>query len=349
VNVLIVGAGLAGARCAETLRAEGFDGRITIAGDEPVAPYERPALSKELLAGTRAPRDLALRPAGSWRERQIELLTGTRIELISGRTAVTAAGQVLPWDALVIASGATAVRLRPGRHRLRSLADAEALRQALGSARSLTVTGAGLVGTEVASTARSLGIDVTLVGGPPLERLLGREVSALLASRHRAHGVRLASRGAPASGLSLDAVGARPATRWLGGSVPLRRDGSVVVDACGRTPVPGIYACGDATGTGHWTAAAGQATAVAHAILGKERPYRDLPYFWSDQLGLRLQLVGDTRTAVSVELDGELESLRARYLDRSGRLVAALLVNRPSEVGALRREVASTRWDLAAA
>jgi NADPH-dependent 2,4-dienoyl-CoA reductase/sulfur reductase-like enzyme len=161
--------------------------------------------------------------------------------------------------------------------------------------------------------------------------------------------VRLATRGTAPSGLALDAVGAQPATRWLGGAVPLRGDGSVLVDACGRTPVRGIYACGDVTGTGHWTAAAGQAAAVARAILRQERPYDDVPYFWSDQLGLRLQLVGDTRTAVFVELDGDLDSLRARYVDRGGRLAAALLVNRPNEVGALRREVASTRWDLAAA
>ena len=85
------------------------------------------------------------------------------------------------------------------------------------------------------------------------------------------------------------------------------------------------------------------------AILGIERPYEDVPYFWSDQLGLRLQHVGDLRSAVSVELDGDLDSLRARYLDRSGRLVAALLVNRPHEVGELRRELASTPWDRVAA
>ncbi len=174
-------------------------------------------------------------------------------------------------------------------------------------------------------------------------------MSALLAERHLHHGVRFVPRGTPADGIVLDAVGARPATRWLRGSVPLRRDGSVVTDACGRTPMPGIYACGDVTGTGHWTAAAGQATAAARAILGIERPYEDVPYFWSDQLGLRLQQVGDPRSAVSVDLDGDLDSLRARYLDPAGRLVAALLVNRPHEVGELRRQLASAPWDLVAA
>ncbi len=349
MNVLIVGAGLAGARCAETLRAGGFDGRITLVGDEPVAPYERPALSKEFLAGTRDADSLALRPDSSWEDKDIELVVGTRIVRTDRRTAVTEDGRSLPWDALVIATGARARRLARGRLRLRTLADAAGLRQALASGRSLTVVGAGLVGTEVASTARSLGVEVTLVGNAPLERLLGRKVSALLADRHRANGVRLVERGAAPTGIVLDAAGTRAATGWARGAVPLRRDGSVPVDSCGRTQVAGIYACGDVTGTGHWTAAAGQAVSVAHAILGEEQPYEDVPYFWSDQLGLRLQHVGDPRTAVSVDLDGELDSLRARYLDRAGRLVAALLVNRPGEVGGLRRELASTSWALAAA
>ena len=340
MRVLIVGAGLAGARCAETLRAAGFDGRITLVGDEPVAPYERPALSKELLAGARDAASLALRPAASWAERGIELLTATRIVRLRGRTALTSEGASLAWGALVIATGADARRLGPGRHRLRTLADSLRLRAPLQSGAPLTVVGSGLVGAEVAATAASIA-PVTLVGGPPLERLLGGEVAALLAERHRAHGVRLVPRGSESSGIVLDAVGVRPATGWLRGAIPLRPDGSVVVDACGRTPVPGVFACGDVTGTGHWTAAAGQGAAAARAVLGDPSPYEDVPYFWSDQLGLRLQHVGDARRAASVELDGDLDSLRARYLDRAGRLVATLLVNRPHEVGEIRRELAA--------
>ncbi len=338
-DVLIVGAGLAGARCAETLRAEGFAGRITLVGEEPVGPYERPALSKELLAGQREPGELVLRPGPSWAERGIDLVTGTRVTRILGRTARTADGRSLPWDALVVATGAAARGLALGHHRLRTLADSERLGAAIAQHGRLTVVGTGLVGTEAASTARSLGAEVTLVGDPPLERLLGPEVAALVAGRQREHGIRHAPRGTdPGDGPVLDAVGTRPATRWLRGLVPLRADGSMVADACGRTAVPDVFACGDVTGTGHWTAAAGQGAAAARAILGIERPYEDVPYFWSDQLGLRLQHVGRTGAA-SVELDGGLDSLRARYLDPDGRLVAALLVNRPQEVGELRREL----------
>ncbi len=349
-DVLIVGAGLAGARCAETLRAEGFTGRITLVGEEPAGPYERPALSKELLAGKRPAAGLELRPAESYAERGIELLRRTRVTRIVGRTAKTTDGRSIPWGALVVATGASARGLALGRHRLRTLADSENLRTALSRNGRLTVVGTGLVGTEVASTSCSLGAEVTLIGDPPLERLLGPQVAALLAERHRERGVRLAPRGtAPAGGVVLDAVGTRPATRWLRGLVPLRPDGSIVADACGRTSIPGVFACGDVTGTGHWTAAAGQGAAAARAILGQERPYDDVPYYWSDQVGLRLQQVGDARSATSVKVEGDLDSLRARYLDREGRLVAALLVNRPQEVGELRRELASARPDRAAA
>ena len=349
-NVLIVGAGLAGARCADTLRAEGFTGRITLVGEEPTGPYERPALSKEFLAGKRPAANLLLRTAESYAERGVEFLSGTRVMSIVGRTAMTTDRRSIPWDALVIATGASARGLALGRHRLRTLADSERLRAALGRDGRLTVVGTGLVGTEVASTARSLGAEVTLIGDPPLERLLGPEVAALLAERHLEHGVCLAPRGTePASGIVLDAVGTRPATRWLRGLVPLRPDGSIVADACGRTSIPGVFACGDVTGTGHWTAAAGQGAAAARAILGLGHPYDDVPYYWSDQVGLRLQQVGDAQSATSAELEGDLDCLRARYLDREGRLVAALLVNRPQEVGELRRELASARPDRAAA
>jgi 3-phenylpropionate/trans-cinnamate dioxygenase ferredoxin reductase subunit len=349
MNVLIVGAGLAGARCAETLRAEGFVGDVTVVGDEPVGPYERPALSKELLAGTREEESLSLRSVSTWAERGIKLVTGTRILGILPGAARATGDRRFAWDALVIAAGANARSLGLGRHRLRRLTDVARLRADLDRTERLTVVGTGLVGTEVAATARTLGIPVSLIGDPPLERIVGPEVAALLAVRHREHGVELLPRGTRPTGVVLDAVGALPASRWLRGAVPLRHDGSVIADACGRTPVPGIYACGDVTGTGHWTAAAGQGAAVAHAILGVERPYEDIPYFWSDQLGLRLQHVGEAGSASSVELDGGIDSLRARYVDRDGRLVAALLVNRPHEVGELRREVASTPWDRVAA
>src|SRR5581483_1032227 len=193
-TVLIVGAGLAGTRCAETLRAEGYDGRVLLAGEEPHPPYERPALSKELLAGAKQPADLALRPDGHWQEHGIELLLGTRVTTIDARarTATTAGGRTLPWDSLVLATGArarTLPGLAAGVHLLRTLADASALRDELGATRRLAVVGAGFVGGEVATSAQALGVAVTVVEAAAAP--LGRVVGALLAARYRARGIDL--------------------------------------------------------------------------------------------------------------------------------------------------------------
>jgi 3-phenylpropionate/trans-cinnamate dioxygenase ferredoxin reductase component len=367
-TVLIVGAGLAGSRCAETLRAEGFEGRVVLVGDEALGPYERPALSKEFLAGER--ERLELRADEFWGERGIELWLGRRISTVDVERR-TADG--IPWDALVLATGARARRLPfavpAGVHTLRTAADAEELRDVLRPGSRLAIVGAGFIGAEVASTARALGVEVTLVdvGRAPLERVLGPEVGGLLAERYRAGGVDvrlgvglgrfLADRDGRVSGLELTdssevpcdvalvAIGAEPDGDLAGG-------GSIETDACGRTGIPGIYACGDVASAWrpsvsrhlrveHWTSAAGQAAAVAHAILGRERPYDDLPYFWSDQFGLRLQHVGHAEEWSAVEIEGGPDSFVARYLDRDGVPLAALLVNRPREVGLLRRELAS--------
>jgi NADPH-dependent 2,4-dienoyl-CoA reductase/sulfur reductase-like enzyme len=145
----------------------------------------------------------------------------------------------------------------------------------------------------------------------------------------------------------LVAAGAVPAAELIG-DLAAARGGGIATDACGRTRAPGVYAAGDVAapwqsslGTHlrveHWTAAAGQATAAGRAILGHEAPYVDPPYFWSDQFGLRLQQVGHPAEATCVEIDGSPEAFRARYLDADGRLVAALVANRPGEIAALRR------------
>jgi 3-phenylpropionate/trans-cinnamate dioxygenase ferredoxin reductase component len=377
-TVVIVGAGLAGSRCAETLRAEGFDGRIVLVGDEALPPYERPALSKEFLAGSRD--RIELRPRAHWDERGIELVLGHRVERLDLARRTYAGGP--PADALVIATGARARMLPgptpPGVLTLRTAADADRLRTELKYARRLAIVGAGFVGAEVASTARGLGVDVTLVDltPAPLSRVLGEEAGQVLAERYRSHGVdlrmgvglgrivtsvqgrvealELTDGSVVPCDVALIAIGAAPASELLGGD----RAG-IETDACGRTAHPGVFACGDVASAWrpslgahvrveHWTSAAGQAAAVAHAILGRTRPYDDLPYFWSDQFGLRLQHVGHPHGWAAAEVEGDQASFCVRFHDLEGRLLGALVANRPREIGPLRREVLAGAQALAA-
>ena len=195
-GVVIIGAGLAGSRCAEALRAGGAELPITLVGAEPVGPYERPALSKEFLAGTRAQDDLFLRPPGSWGERGIDLRLGSPVERVDlQRQTVLIRGSELGWSHLVVATGARARQLPdvafPNVHSLRTLADAKALRAAVRPESRLVVVGAGFVGAEVASTATGLGARVTIIEAEtaPLARVAGAEVGHLLADRWRAEGV----------------------------------------------------------------------------------------------------------------------------------------------------------------
>jgi NADPH-dependent 2,4-dienoyl-CoA reductase/sulfur reductase-like enzyme len=369
-TVVIVGAGLAGSRCADTLRSEGFDGRIVLVGDEPSPPYERPALSKAYLSGEKG--EIALRPGSHWAERGIELELGRRVQRLDLSRRTYDGGPAA--DALVLATGAEARPLPgpapAGMHTLRTAADADRLRDDLGPGRRLAVVGAGFVGAEVTSTARSMGAEVTLidVAPVPFAQVLGEEAGRVLADRYRAHGVDLRMGVGLARVLSaadgrltaleladgsvvpchaaLIAIGAAPASGLLGGD-----PAGIETDACGRTAHPGVFACGDVARSfrpslgdhvrvEHWTSAAGQGASVAHAILDSPQPYDELPYFWSDQFGLRLQHVGHPHGWEHAEIEGDSSSFCVRYHDGGGRLLGALVANRPGDVGALRRELA---------
>jgi 3-phenylpropionate/trans-cinnamate dioxygenase ferredoxin reductase subunit len=353
-RIVIVGAGLAGARCAETLRAEGYDGELVLVGDELHAPYERPALSKEFLAGRRGLDEMALHPHSFWADKQIDLRLGTRIAAVDrdARTATTDDGAELRWDVLVLATGARVRRLPfagpDGVHFLRTADDALALREELVPGARLVVVGGGFVGAEVASTATALGVHVTMLesGLAPFARALGPEIGRLLAHRYRRHGVDLL--------LGVGAAGFRTRPNGRLESVVLSDGRDVACDTAlvavgveqareltAFDPEPPVYACGDVAGSrGHWTGAAAEAIAVARRILGLEPPPEQPPFFWSDQFGLRLQLVGEPSEADLVELEGEENEFVARYLAADRTLLAALAANRPAEVGRLRRELA---------
>ena len=349
-KVVIVGAGLAGARAAETLRADGHDGRIVLVGEEPVAPYERPALSKEFLAGSRDEASLLLRKAGFWSARAIELVLGTSVVDIDPvrRAVATNRGRDLDFDALVLATGSRPRRLPlppcAAVHELRTIADARRLRDGLVAGAHLVVIGGGFVGAEVASTARSLGVRVTVVeaGTAPLERALGAEVGLLLAARWRRAGVDVRLRTTVGR---IDGDG-HARRVLLSDGTELRAD--LVLVAVGVTPAselvpqslpPNVFVAGDVGGTGHWTAAALDGAAAAKRVLGLPVPAPQPPYVWSDQFGLRLQVVGSPRPELVGELEGGEDSFAVRYVDAEGRLRGALLANRPVEAAAMRRSL----------
>ena len=352
-TVVIVGAGLAGARCAETLRAEGFDGDVVLVGDEAHAPYERPALSKEFLAGKRDLEEMSLRPDSFWAEQAIDLRLGRRVVRVDRdrKTATTDDGVDLAWDALVFATGARARRLPfptpAGVHVLRTADDAIGLRRELLPGKHLCVIGGGFVGAEVASTAIDLGLTVTMLeaGPAPFARALGSEIGRVLATRYRRFELDLRT-GVGAAGFRSSAGQITGVVlsdgREVECDVALVAVGVVpALDLVPADPEPPVYACGDAAGSrGHWTATAAEAIDVGRRILGLEPKPAQPPFFWSDQFGLRLQLVGETHGAERVEIEGTDDEFVARYLTAEGELTAALGANQPAAVAQMRRELA---------
>ena len=308
-GVVIVGGGLAAQRCCETLRSRGFQGRIRVVCQEPRAPYDRPPLSKDVLAGEREPETLDFRPAEWYAKREIELLLGeSASSLDTGeQRLMLASGANLQYEAALIATGSLPRNLPSLRglrnaHTLRTIADAARIRDGLRRGGPLVVIGAGFIGLEVAATARGLGVDVTVVEAAPapLMRVLPPELGNWFADLHRAEGVEVllsaqivgvgATKGRAdwvelrdgrriACDVLMVGVGIEPATRWLEGS-GLAPDG-VQADPSGRTAAPNVYAAGDAarplnprTGeyqrSEHWEAAAHQGAQAGRAMLGLE-------------------------------------------------------------------------------
>jgi 3-phenylpropionate/trans-cinnamate dioxygenase ferredoxin reductase component len=377
-GVLIVGGGLAGQRCAEALRGRGYDGRIRIVCAEAEPPYDRPPLSKDLLAGAVEERTVAFRPSAWYEEADVELILGRRAtRLVPARRQIELDdGFTLGYEKLLVATGSRARRL-PGLegfsnvHYLRTLADARRLRAGLRSGSGLVVVGAGFIGQEVAATARGLGLEVTIVEAlsAPLAPILGEDVGRWFVDLHRGHGVEvlLSSRISHAKGsgtveelvlesgerLGCDAVavgiGVVPAGDWLGGS-GLEPDG-VLTDSAGRTSIPDVLAAGDVTRSWdprfgvharaeHWDAAARAGLATAKAMLGGDPGPAPLPSFWRDQYGLRIQYLGHAHHAddLRFECDRNGDELRVVYT-LDDRPIAALVIDQPRALVALRREI----------
>ena len=375
-GVLVVGGGLAGQRAAETLRRRGYEGPVRIVCAEPLAPYDRPPLSKKALAGEIEEEALAYRPRDWYRENEVELVLGdpaAALDPLAHRVRL-GSGACLPYGRLLIATGGAARRLPFLGHRnvhvLRSAADARGLRAALAPGARLAIVGAGFIGQEVAATARGRGARVTLIEAlpAPLAPVLGAEIGGWFAGLHREEGVdvRLGAALAEARGgadveelvladgarIACDAVvvgiGTVPATAWL--AEHGFGDG-VLVDAAGRSSLPDVFAAGDAAlspdpaggvphRTEHWEAAAWQGAAVARAMLGEEPGSPPPGSFWSDQYGLRVQCVGDPRRADAAELEGDPAGRDFEVLfTRAGVPVAGLAVGRPAAIPRFRKQI----------
>lgn len=381
-HVVVVGGGLVAATLTRELRRLGHAGAITVVSDEAEVPYDRPPLSKQVLAGTVTPEETRLLEPAEIDDLQVTLRLGqaaTRLDLAAHEVEL-ADGSRVGYDTLVVATGSRARRLPTvpelfGVHHLRSLADATAIADALPTVQRLVVIGAGFIGLEVAAVARMRGIEVTVVetAARPLTRVLGEDAGAVVTELHEERGVRvfcsatvLEVRGAHGvEGVLLDGgeflpadlllvgVGAVPNTEWLEGC-GVEVDNGVVCDDRGRSSVTGLYAAGDAarwrnalTGAHvrieQWQSALEQASVVADAVMGGTRVWDTVPYFWSDQYDRKLQFCG-----TAGPFSERRETARGPVVlfgGQDGRLVGVLTVGNPRALAQGRRLVAAgTAW-----
>jgi len=328
---VIVGAGLAGAKAAETLRQEGFGGRLTLIGDEPERPYERPPLSKDHLRGetTDVPY---VHEASFYRDNDIKLLTSTRVTGIDPgpRELLLEGDRHLGYDRLLLATGSVPRRLDVpggqlnGIHYLRTLADSARIGERIESGQRLVVVGSGWIGAETAASARQKGCEVTMIemASLPLERVLGPEVGQVYLDLHRDHGVEFLPEttvqrfegtgsvervvtgdgGTRETDFVVIGIGVAPRT-GLAETGGFEVNDGLVVDEHLETSVPGVYAAGDVAnawhpfyGRGlrveHWANALNQGPIAARAMLGQDVAYDEIPYFFSDQYDAGMEYSG---------------------------------------------------------
>jgi 3-phenylpropionate/trans-cinnamate dioxygenase ferredoxin reductase subunit len=343
---LIVGASLAGAKAAETLRAEGFDGRIVLVGAEHDRPYERPPLSKEYLRGEAGREKVYVHDEGFYAEQDIELRLGrTAVSLNASADEVALDdGERLRYDRLLLATGAEPRRLPlPGAELdgvvyLRTVEDSDALRERLDRGGHVVVVGAGWIGAEVAASARQRGLDVTVLDplSVPLERVLGTEMGAVYRDVHADQGVKLlmgtgvegfeggdaVQRVRTSDGRTLDCdfvvvgVGVQPRSQ-LAAQAGLAVGDGILVDEHLQTSAPGVFAAGDVAGAEHpfygerirvehWANALHQGPAAARNMLGRGEAFDSLPYFFSDQYDVGMEYTGFARHWDRVVIRGDL-------------------------------------------
>jgi 3-phenylpropionate/trans-cinnamate dioxygenase ferredoxin reductase component len=389
-RIIIIGAGQAGGETAQRLRQAGFAGDITLIGEEPAAPYQRPPLSKAYLKGDLDMDRLLLRPAHLYAEENITLLTSLRavwIDRANKRVRVEG-GRELPYDALVIATGARPRKLPlvgadlGGVHLFRTAADADALRPRFVKDARLVVVGAGYIGLEAAAVARQLGLEVTVIETAvrPLARVTSPEVAGFFLDEHTRQGVRFVLGGQPAlikgreqvTGVALSDGAEIPADIVIAGigvnpdvalaeQCGLTVENGIVTDSQCRTSDPAIFAIGDCAARPmvHFERRMARLESVHNAVEGAKivaatitggKPHtEEAPWFWSDQYDLKLQIAGLFQGYDHVVFRGVMaDRAFAAFYYKGDKLIAVDAVNRPAEYLGAKMLI-QTGWTIAPA
>ncbi|WP_299818951.1 FAD-dependent oxidoreductase [uncultured Roseibium sp.] len=382
-EIVIIGAGQAGAQVAQSLRQGGFEGPLRLIGDEPYLPYQRPPLSKKFLAGEIETDGLLLRPPAFFAANDIDLIPDTRVAAIDRKSKRLRLenGDTLPYGKLVLATGTRARSLpikgadKQGVLTLRSIADVDVIRKRLETCTRVAIIGAGYIGLEVAAVAKGLGKDVSVIEAQdrPMKRVVSETVSAFFADLHSskgidlrlntgieaiegngdATGVRLATGETVPAGLVLMAVGAEP-NDSLAEEAGVETDNGILVDGSGQTSDPDIYAAGDCTRfySNRYKRsvrmesvqnAIDQAKIVAQALVGQDVDYDPLPWFWSDQYDIKLQIAGLSDGYDDTVVVGSTEDRKfyVAYL-KAGQLIAVDSINAPRSHMMARRVIGET-------
>jgi NADPH-dependent 2,4-dienoyl-CoA reductase/sulfur reductase-like enzyme/nitrite reductase/ring-hydroxylating ferredoxin subunit len=380
-RIVIVGGGAAGFAAAEMLRREGFNGSLTLLSADDEAPYDRPNCSKDYLAGSASEDWLPLRPLDFYEQQSIELLLRTEVTAVDvkERQVALASGRQIPFDKLLLATGAEPVRLdipgtdQPHVHVLRSLSDSRAIIAKAKAAHHVVVIGASFIGLEVAAAMRARGIEVHVVAPErrPLERVLGGQFGDFIRELHEDHrvvfhleetataidgaNVKLKGGATLQADLVVVGVGVRPRLQ-LAERAELKIDRGVVVDEYLQTSVPEIFAAGDIarwpdphTGENlrieHWVVAERQGQTAARNMLGRGQRFSDVPFFWSQHYDVPINYVGHAEKWDDLSIDGGIKSRDCvvRY-HRNGRVLATASIFR--DVDSLKDEVSMERTTL---